>query len=261
MKKLLIILALTIVNISLFNGLLKAGNNLQITGNVYYKNTSTPAVDAIVLLYLVNPDQITCKVLDRVVVNPNGKYAFTCAVNQDDKLRIGAYVNDIIQNDRPINGGVLNTTDEMVELGAYANDLTMDNALSLTSIYTKTSAVVFSNTNINRIDLYVAKPETTLDILDGGGIGTYPREPILNQNYPNPFNPSTNIQFGISQQAYVSLKVYDMSGKLVAELVNEVKDKGYYTVKFDGTNLSSGFYIYRLTAGEYTSIKKMSLIK
>jgi len=261
MKKLLTILVLTIVNISLLSGLLKAESNLQITGNVYYKNTITPAANSIVLLYLVNPDQVTCRVFDKVTVNQNGEYTFTSTINRDDKLRIGAYVNDIVQNDRSINGSVMNTTDEMVELGAYANDLTMDNALSLTSIYTKTSAVVFSNTNVNRINLYVAKPETTLDILDGGGIGTYPREPILNQNYPNPFNPSTNIQFGIPQQAYVSLKVYDMSGKLVAELINGVKDKGYYTVKFDGANLASGFYIYRLTAGEYTSIKKMSLIK
>lgn len=261
MKKLLTILALAIVNISLFSGLLKAGNNLQITGHVYYKNTVTPVANANVNLYLINSDAVSCRVIEKVVANQSGEYTFTVAINRDDKLRIGAYVNDIIQNDRAGSGGNLNAIDEMVELGAYANDLTMDNGISVTSIYTKTSEVLLSNTNVNRIDLYVTKPESNLDILDGGGIGTYPREPILNQNYPNPFNPSTNIQFGIPQQAFVSLKVYDMSGKLVAELINGMKDKGYYTVKFDGANLSSGLYIYRLTAGEFTSIKKMSLIK
>lgn len=264
MKKLLTILALTIVNISLLSGLLLADNNLVISGKVFYKNTTSPVINAKVNLYFVNPDQITCRILETVSTNNKGEYLFTSSlIKLEDKIRIGAYANDIIQdNDRIVFGNNVMTTDEMAELGAYANDLTMDNAIVLSTIYDKTSPVNLATVTNTKIYVYIdGQPENNTDNL-GGGIGTYPKGgPILNQNFPNPFNPVTNIQFGISQQAYVSLKVYDMSGKLVAELVNEVKDKGYYTVKFDGANLSSGFYIYRLSAGDFTSIKKMSLIK
>jgi hypothetical protein len=83
----------------------------------------------------------------------------------------------------------------------------------------------------------------------------------LSQNYPNPFNPTTNLEFGISDLGFVSLKIYDLSGKEVASLVNEVKPAGYYSVKFDGSNLPSGIYFYTFKAGDYNATKKMTLIK
>ena len=83
----------------------------------------------------------------------------------------------------------------------------------------------------------------------------------LSQNYPNPFNPTTNLEFGISELGFVSLKVYDISGKEVTTLVNEQKAPGYYSVSFNGANLSSGIYFYSIKAGDFVSIKKMTLIK
>ena len=83
----------------------------------------------------------------------------------------------------------------------------------------------------------------------------------LSQNYPNPFNPTTNLEFGISELGFVSLKVYDISGKEVMTLVNEQKDPGYYSVSFNGANLSSGIYFYTIQAGSFVSTKKMTLIK
>ncbi len=83
----------------------------------------------------------------------------------------------------------------------------------------------------------------------------------LNQNYPNPFNPFTNIGFWIPDFGFVTLKVYDVLGREVAMLVNEEKPAGSYKVKFDGSNLSSGIYFYRLTAGNYTMVKKMVLMR
>ena len=265
MKKLFTVLSLTVVSLFLFNGLLKAAtesNSIIISGNVFYTNTTAPVNNAIVKLYFVNSDQITYKVLETAVVNERGEYIFRSSeLNTEDKVRIGAYVNDLVQNDRVGIGNNPLETDELAELGAYANDLTMDSGSPLSEIYSKTSPVDLTAVSFSKVNLYIDKQEQLSTDDFGGGIGTYPREPILNQNYPNPFNPTTTIQFGIPQQAFVSLKVYDMSGKLVAELVNEIKEKGYYTVKFDGMNLSSGFYVYRLTAGDFTSIKKMSLIK
>ncbi|MFA3784085.1 S8 family serine peptidase, partial [Melioribacteraceae bacterium 4301-Me] len=80
-------------------------------------------------------------------------------------------------------------------------------------------------------------------------------------NYPNPFNPTTNISFSIPEKSFVTLKIYDILGNEVAELVNDYKEKGNYTVRFDGSKISSGTYIYKLTAGNKTFISKMQLVK
>ena len=83
----------------------------------------------------------------------------------------------------------------------------------------------------------------------------------LEQNYPNPFNPVTNLEFGISDLGIVTLKVYDILGKEVTTLVNEKLSAGKYKVEFDGSGLTSGVYFYRITAGEFTDVKRMMLVK
>jgi hypothetical protein len=83
----------------------------------------------------------------------------------------------------------------------------------------------------------------------------------LSQNYPNPFNPTTSINFTVAQRSNVTLKVYDMLGREVASLVNEVKDQGSYNVNFDAAKLASGTYVYKLTAGNFVETKKMVLLK
>jgi len=81
------------------------------------------------------------------------------------------------------------------------------------------------------------------------------------QNYPNPFNPSTTISFAIPQRSNVNVKVYNITGKEVASLVNEVREPGQYSVNFNAEKLSSGVYFYKITAGKYSSVRKMILIK
>jgi hypothetical protein len=83
----------------------------------------------------------------------------------------------------------------------------------------------------------------------------------LAQNYPNPFNPVTNISFVIGHLSFVTLKVYNALGSEVETLVNEEKPGGSYTVKFDGSNLSSGVYFYKLTSGNFNATKKLILLK
>jgi hypothetical protein len=83
----------------------------------------------------------------------------------------------------------------------------------------------------------------------------------LCQNYPNPFNPTTKIQFTIVNRLWTIVNVYDLVGREVATLVNEVKEPGTYTVQFDGSNLASGVYLYRLTAGTYVQTRKLVLIR
>ncbi|MBV6478388.1 MAG: hypothetical protein HGGPFJEG_01142 [Ignavibacteria bacterium] len=83
----------------------------------------------------------------------------------------------------------------------------------------------------------------------------------MSQNYPNPFNPSTKINYDIPVDGKVTIALYDISGREIAKLVNEVKPAGYYTVQFNASNLSSGMYFYRISAGDFVSTKKMVLIK
>ncbi len=83
----------------------------------------------------------------------------------------------------------------------------------------------------------------------------------LSQNYPNPFNPSTVINFSILKTEFISLKVFDVLGKEVATLVNEAKPAGNYRVTFDGAELPSGVYLYKLQTESFIETKKMSLIK
>jgi hypothetical protein len=88
-----------------------------------------------------------------------------------------------------------------------------------------------------------------------------PQEYKLEQNYPNPFNPVTKISFDIPKNGFVSIKIYDILGKEISSLVNEVKNPGKYTVDFDGTSFASGTYFYRLESNGFISTKKMLLIK
>lgn len=83
----------------------------------------------------------------------------------------------------------------------------------------------------------------------------------LYQNYPNPFNPVTSIQFELSEYCKVRIKVFDILGREVSEMINEFKNPGYYKINFDGSDLPSGVYFYRLQAGDYSAVKKMILIK
>ncbi len=83
----------------------------------------------------------------------------------------------------------------------------------------------------------------------------------LLQNYPNPFNPSTYIEYRLPRQSYVTLKVYDVLGREVATLVDEVQGAGTYRVKFENSQISSGVYFYVLRAGGFVDVKKMMLLK
>lgn len=84
---------------------------------------------------------------------------------------------------------------------------------------------------------------------------------LLEQNYPNPFNPCTRIKYSIPKTSPVRLTVYDMLGRVVKVLVNEIKKQGSYSAAFEGMNLATGIYFYALYAGEFYEVKKMLLLK
>ena len=95
-------------------------------------------------------------------------------------------------------------------------------------------------------------------ILDLAGI---PSEFELDQNYPNPFNPTTTIGYQLPASSFVTLKIYDVLGRIVATLVNESQNAGPHEVVFSASNLPSGVYFYRITAGAHSAVKRLMLIK
>jgi len=88
-----------------------------------------------------------------------------------------------------------------------------------------------------------------------------PKEYSLQQNYPNPFNPVTTIGFQIPKSGITSLKIYDVTGRLIKTLVNEFKQTGNYKVEFDAGSVASGVYFYKLTSGDFVSTRKMVVLK
>jgi len=88
-----------------------------------------------------------------------------------------------------------------------------------------------------------------------------PKQYNLSQNYPNPFNPVTNIQFELPLSSFVELKVFDIMGREVSSIISREMNAGYYQYKFDASGFSSGSYFYRIKAGNFTSMKKMIVVK
>ena len=138
-----------------------------------------------------------------------------------------------------------------------AGNYTMVSSLASFVDAQKTLSVDYLNNSTLNVDVSLT-PNSTTGINDNASVVN---GFALSQNYPNPFNPSTIISYQIPQNGFVTLKVYNVLGKEVATLVNEQQVAGKYNFNFKANNLASGFYIYRLTAGSFTSVKKLTLLK
>ncbi|HTY38876.1 MAG TPA: T9SS type A sorting domain-containing protein, partial [Bacteroidota bacterium] len=91
--------------------------------------------------------------------------------------------------------------------------------------------------------------------------GAVPTDYVLSQNYPNPFNPSTTIQYALPVSGFVTLRVYDVLGKQVFELINQYQNAGSYRIKVNAQTLPSGMYLYELRSGSFVQTKRMVLEK
>ncbi len=111
-----------------------------------------------------------------------------------------------------------------------------------------------TNTVEVRLEIPQKSSDDNSDILDNYSYR-------LHQNYPNPFNPSTVISYQIPADNFVTLKVFDVLGREVAELVNTYKEAGTHSVEFNATDLPSGIYLYRIQVGNYTETQKLILQK
>ena len=153
------------------------------------------------------------------------------------------------------SGGIYKSENNGTNWVQINDGLTNVNNESFGSIVTS-SNYIFIGTSSGKI-----YRRNIADIVSVPQIDKLPNTFLLSQNYPNPFNPSTTINFSIPNLLFITLKVYDMLGREVVILVNGEKPTGNYEVKFDGSNLPSGVYFYRLSAGEFSETKKLMLLK
>lgn len=141
--------------------------------------------------------------------------------------------------------------------------------ISLNFKYNGGSGILEIDKNFTEIYDSTGNNKFYVDLVDGTinvtGIkdipGTIPDTYSISQNFPNPFNPTTKIEYAIPQESKVTLKVYNLIGQEVATLVNQVQNSGKYIVDFNASNLPSGMYIYKIDAGTFSQVRKMTLLK
>ena len=150
--------------------------------------------------------------------------------------------------------GVYNTGSNNGRAGGFASIMDVDVEASEQAIYSQTyygwtvEKWIFDGD----LNAFVSINPISLQVPDGYE---------LKQNYPNPFNPLTTIEFSIQQAGQVRVDIINVMGQRVATVVNEQMSAGSYYVTFDAKHLPSGIYFYRLTTGDFSAIKKMTLMK
>jgi hypothetical protein len=172
-------------------------------------------------------------------------------------------------NDNPVKALVTITGHDTDNSAVYSDSVTgsyfrmiapgMYNVtFSADSFVTKTvNNIKVTNYNTSLLNVQLEPKLTAVESGTSFNVNTY----SLYQNYPNPFNPSTAIKYQLPQSGKVSLIVYDLLGREVASLVNDFKSAGTYEITFNSSSLPTGIYFYRLTINNFTSLKKMILIK
>ncbi|MBI5403217.1 MAG: T9SS type A sorting domain-containing protein [Ignavibacteriae bacterium] len=252
-------------------------NSLQNVYNTIFMGYTTGSLfDGIGVANACNGD--TIKYMSNIIAGISGKNFDTAAMNSNGFNASTWALNSARLND------TLNTNDQVMLTNAYggyiSNNWNASYFIPLAGSPALNSARV---TNVNAVDPYFSsvnfrgafgadnwaagwtnfRPDTvnynTVGISQISS--NVPGEYRLDQNYPNPFNPSTKINFAITKPGFVSLRVYDITGKEIINLVNEKLQTGTYSYDFNATNLSSGIYFYTLKSDNFVSTKKMVLVK
>ncbi|MFH1070664.1 MAG: FlgD immunoglobulin-like domain containing protein [Candidatus Glassbacteria bacterium] len=233
-----------------------------------------------------NPGLAVALLEDALDSNPKSAQCASCDVNGDGKLGIADAIKLILMADSSNIQACIDRNDDYVYDINDVIQLLRDiwtgqcgggSLLAGASLELVHEKMDLTPAQVQYIEGVIAKLNLTPDqeaafriglYGDGSGRSSLPRAFALNQNAPNPFNPATTISYSVPEgrTVEVSLKVYDLRGRLVATLVNEVKDAGTYTIFWEGTNdagqkVASGVYFYRMQAGDFQQTRKMVVLK
>jgi len=154
-------------------------------------------------------------------------------------------------------------TADVVEFTSTENSITDNSLEAEIEYYYRVSAVCCGGNSISFFSDIVSAMLTVMDVDPTASI---PDAYSLQQNYPNPFNPTTQIRYGLKENTYVSINIYNLMGKHIRSYINTVQDAGYKTILWNATDASgqpvpAGMYIYSITAGDFRQTKKMILLK
>jgi|GEM_PF-1784231 len=163
-----------------------------------------------------------------------------CAFQKPNVVNVGDVTEYTITGLDPDKDYYIAITAVNTDLGPYANESWYENTITGAEIIRKVSWIAS------------AVPENPQNI---------PTQFFLSQNYPNPFNPTTTINYALPVQQHVKLIIYDIQGRVVDTLVDEMHAAGFYSIEFDARHLASGVYIYSIVTEKYTKIRKLMLLK
>ncbi|MCX6164401.1 MAG: Omp28-related outer membrane protein [Ignavibacteriae bacterium] len=236
---------------------------ISYTANRHY-NPATRMVDMTVIATALRDIDTNCfinfVITEDNIVYPQNYYA---------ECGTAGYHNDFIHK-WVVRNMVNGATGEALNTGHWAQGTTKTKTWTTTLpsgwVYTNCKTAVFAYFQGSDLSYtsYVLQTKKESVSTFPTGVENQTIEPLkynLEQNYPNPFNPVTNIHFSIPKDGYVSLKFYNILGTEVATYADGFMKAGTYNAEFDGSKLSSGIYFYKLTAGEFSSTKKMILTK
>ncbi len=207
------------------------------------------------LMFSISKDEIPLNlVIEGLTTNPEIWYQYVAVFKQNEYLRL--------YRDGVLLGSLTGTIPGSI-------DVNLDNIL-FGALSTESDTLFFEGAidDIRIFNHYLSSEEVaalySLEIqipVSSEPVLELPDDFELYQNYPNPFNPSTTISFDLPKSEYVTLRVYDITGRLVSTLVDQQKSAGFYQIRFDASGLSSGVYIYQLETERFTQNRKFTLIK
>ena len=203
--------------------------------------------------------------------NGNGIYGFTGTLNYDpvyislDTIELSEFTDNYIKS--------INITEPgTIKFSGSGTEPLQDSlvflllTVSINENFMGETIISITNFNWNEEDVL----DVAAEMVIGYGLHVHSTEIpsvfSLSQNYPNPFNPYTNIRYDIPKDVFLNISIYDMTGKMINNIVNQHQNPGHFSVVWDGKNtkgenVAAGMYIYMIDAGEFRQTKKMILLK
>jgi hypothetical protein len=229
------------------------------TGNDTISDDPTPTYDAI-WFWAPDGSDTTIIYLDQVTWNPTGQLPVELAsfnASVDKNIVDLRWITSTELNNKgfEVERRTANSSYEKIAFIQGKGTTTQVNGYSYSDFVGQVGNYYYRLKQVNYDGTFEYSNEIMVNVI------ALPGQYALAQNYPNPFNPTTSIEFIIPQAGLVNLSVFNLLGEKVAQLVNEVKESGNYSVAFDASNLSSGIYIYTLQVNGNILTKKMTLLR